>query len=65
MHVGDKWELYIPSELAYGAPGMGRTIPPNSALIFEVELQDIKGKSGNTKDKKKKKKESAKADDEL
>lgn len=37
MSEGSKWELYIPSELAYGANGPG-SIGPNQALIFEVEL---------------------------
>jgi FKBP-type peptidyl-prolyl cis-trans isomerase len=40
MCVGDKFKLRIPSELGYGARG-GRTIPPNSTLIFDVELLDI------------------------
>lgn len=41
MSVGDKWTLYIPSELAYGANPPGATIPPNAVLVFEVELLDI------------------------
>ena len=41
MSEGDKWELYIPSELAYGAGGAGGDIGPNCALIFEVELIGI------------------------
>ena len=40
MKEGDKWELYIPPELAYGERG-NRNIPGNSTLIFEVELLEI------------------------
>ena len=40
MKPGDKWQLFVPSELAYGQRGMGR-IPPNSTLIFEVELVSL------------------------
>ncbi len=41
MHVGDKFEFYIPYQLAYGEEGRGETIPPASVLIFEVELLEI------------------------
>lgn len=43
MPVGSKWRLYIPHNLAYGARGAGGSIPPYSALVFEVELLDIVG----------------------
>lgn len=43
MTVGSKWELYIPSHLAYGKQSPpGSPIGPDSTLIFEVELLDIK-----------------------
>ncbi len=41
MKVGDKWQLFIPSELAYGPRGAGGVIGPNATLIFEIELLDI------------------------
>jgi FKBP-type peptidyl-prolyl cis-trans isomerase FklB len=41
MKVGDKWQLFIPSELAYGEAGAGGVIPPHATLIFEIELLDI------------------------
>ena len=41
MPTGSKWQLFIPSDLAYGEQGRA-SIPPNSTLIFEVELVSIK-----------------------
>ena len=43
MKEGGKWQLYIPSDLAYGARGAGANIPPHSTLIFEIELLKIEG----------------------
>ena len=41
MKPGAKWELFIPSDLAYGTRGSGDKIPPNSVLKFKVELLEI------------------------
>ena len=45
MPVGSKWQLFIPSDLAYGDRGAGADIGPDSTLIFEVELVSIREKS--------------------
>lgn len=42
MKVGGKRRLTIPSDMAYGPQGVGTIIPPNSPLIFELELLSIK-----------------------
>ncbi|GFZ98156.1 FKBP-type peptidyl-prolyl cis-trans isomerase [Dyella caseinilytica] len=42
MHVGDRWKVVIPSSLAYGKQGALPRIGPNQALVFDIELLDIK-----------------------
>mmetsp|Transcript_450 Transcript_450/g.687 ORF Transcript_450/g.687 Transcript_450/m.687 type:complete len:129 (+) Transcript_450:159-545(+) len=43
MVEGDKWELYIPSDLAYGDRGSPPKIPGDSALVFTIEMIEIQG----------------------
>jgi len=45
MKEGSTWELFVPSDLAYGERGAGSVIGPNATLIFEVELISIKDES--------------------
>lgn len=49
MPVGSKWQLFVPSDLAYGGRGMGQEIGPNSTLVFEVELVSIAPKADAAK----------------
>jgi FKBP-type peptidyl-prolyl cis-trans isomerase FklB len=42
MPKGSKWQIFVPSQLAYGQRGVGADIGPNETLIFEVALLDIK-----------------------
>jgi FKBP-type peptidyl-prolyl cis-trans isomerase FklB len=46
MKPGAKCQLFIPASLAYGERGAGRDIGPNSTLIFDVELLDVKSAGG-------------------
>ena len=41
MHVGEKWQLFVPPNLAYGMDPPGPPIEPNSLLVFEIELLEI------------------------
>ncbi|CAM9413450.1 unnamed protein product [Hapterophycus canaliculatus] len=43
MKEGDHWELYIPSELAYGDSKRSELITPGAVLIFELELIEVQG----------------------
>jgi FKBP-type peptidyl-prolyl cis-trans isomerase len=45
MRPGARWKLYLPPELAYGASGLGRDIPPHAALVFEIELIAVEGET--------------------
>jgi FKBP-type peptidyl-prolyl cis-trans isomerase len=49
MPVGSKWQLFVPSDLAYAERGAGGDIGPNATLIFEVELVSIQNKSEEKK----------------
>ncbi len=46
MRPGDEWYLYLPPKLGYGEEGMG-PIPPNTPLVFRIELLGVLPKSGS------------------
>jgi hypothetical protein len=46
MRPGDKWKLYVPSELGYGKSGAGKKVPPDAVLVFELELLEVKALAG-------------------
>lgn len=52
MHIGDKWKVYIPSELGYGDRGAGADIPGGATLVFEMELLAIKPATAVAEEKK-------------
>ena len=56
MHIGDKFKVFIPSELGYGERGAGADIPGGAALIFEMELLEIKPAAAATEMPKEEKK---------
>jgi hypothetical protein len=56
MPAGSKWQIFVPSDLAYGERGSGRNVGPNATLIFEVELLSV---LDNTQDHTKPQSESA------
>jgi len=56
MKVGSKWQLFVPSGLAYGEQGAGKIIGPNSTLIFDVELLSIDDSELNKKSEEEMKK---------
>ena len=45
MSVGESWEFYIPSDLAYGSRGLSGSVAPNSALVSQVRLIDARCQS--------------------
>lgn len=51
MPQGSTWEIYVPSELAYGARGVGEPIGPNQTLIFKVHLLTVEKNTGSSQTK--------------
>lgn len=44
MPVGSVWRIFVPSVLGYGPAGLPNIIPPNTALVFDITLMEVKGK---------------------
>jgi FKBP-type peptidyl-prolyl cis-trans isomerase len=44
MPVGSVWRIFVPSVLGYGPAGVPNLIPPNTALVFDITLMEVKGK---------------------
>ncbi len=42
MPEGSKWRIFVPSALAYGPAGLPNIIPPNTALVFDITLEEVK-----------------------
>ena len=42
MPEGSVWRIFIPSALAYGPAGLSNVIPPNTALVFDITLMEVK-----------------------
>jgi len=53
MGEGAKWQIFVPSNLAYGERGAGIVIGPNATLIFEIEIISIQEKKQENKEEKK------------
>ena len=43
MPAGSVWRIFVPSALAYGSAGLPNAIPPNTALVFDITLMEVKG----------------------
>jgi FKBP-type peptidyl-prolyl cis-trans isomerase FklB len=52
MRTGSKWQLFVPSRLAYGEDGLGEMLAPNSMLIFDLELVRVLDKTDENPDNK-------------
>ena len=50
MREGDKWEVFLPYNLAYGTRGAGSDIPPFATLVFTMELVKVKGAGRSTEE---------------